>query len=52
MSCCHVLVRLGASGVLDTLNKDQAFFTHVQDHDETDEDAMLRLANIRAELIS
>jgi len=47
---CRVLVRIEHSGVLRDLARDADFFTHVQDHDESDDDANERLATVRRQL--
>jgi hypothetical protein len=48
-SLCRVLIRIEESGVLGQLNRDDNFFTHVEDHDEPHGEADERLRLVRAQ---
>ena len=45
---CRVLVQIERSGVLDSIQRDGGFFTHVMDHDEGEDEAIARLEDVRS----
>ncbi|NHZ89428.1 DUF4303 domain-containing protein [Massilia sp. CCM 8733] len=50
MRCvCRVLVRIERSGILERTRMDRGFTTAVMDHDETLQEATVRLNSVRAE---